>query len=917
MITLVCILVATASAVVASEPFQIVRPSRKAHGERTGGVEVVPGGIARLRAIDRPVAVVGIVGPYHSGKSLLQNLLLRFWRASASGDTERVFAAAASDVQHFEVAEQVAPTTYGVWLLETGIVLPDGSEVLLMDSEGFYGNDVDERYDARIFSIVAMLSSHLVYTLRGLLDQQALDYLEILARRTQVFQVQNVVREAIVAGDAAPNATATADFVPGVVEQAPRHLQFRDLPALTVVVKDYTQDSGGLSPNDWLTQYIDGHRDKSAKTSAAPTARNAVVVHGNAAAASPPEAAAAAAQKKTGGGTRLREVFPLGITCHTMFFPSADREALKHLGRVDPNTALTDEFVDDLRALHATVTADLRGKRINNDGDVVDGGGAAALAEFIVRYINEDNYPEVPSLLNHWIGELTERAHVDIPRYYERRMGGALGALPPHNDSALDEHEAATRAQAIALYRSMLFDSEPIYAPGEPALLRLLSAKFVDVRARNTRRIERHVQDEVERACARTTANAAAIALPRDPRMLAQRRRAERVECAARFSALFARYARSPVYAEQRQRLVECTERAYTDVEARNADLIDAVHTSASAECAEAAAGAFTAALGNEPHTLAEVDSAREAADEACKRAARTHTTARIRQAIAEAPGGSDGDSGLPPNSVDGVMQWLAASKEHAAHTTGLDAIVRTAHAKARADNAARVARVCTGRAGELGKEAAAESARIDPFPDREEAIERHLVEIGKRAIGRYEAETAQYRAVEGAYGGGLRTLRASLAMSARDTMERNVEAVKAHSYTVFKCAREALAREHCTLCTVLPYAYDAMARRVATRCFELDAGAQRFSAALRAKAIERWVHHDMAEQRNAAVYNLLMAVSTLLVLVLTCCCCWCMPAARVAAAGGSGVRRERNGHQGGASATGPRRQAFMGAKQW
>jgi hypothetical protein len=50
--------------------------------------------------------------------------------------------------------------------------------VLFLDTEGFYSNNVTEVYDAKIFSVSALLSSHLLYNTVKIIDQQAIEYLE-------------------------------------------------------------------------------------------------------------------------------------------------------------------------------------------------------------------------------------------------------------------------------------------------------------------------------------------------------------------------------------------------------------------------------------------------------------------------------------------------------------------------------------------------------------------------------------------------------------------------------------------------------------------------------------------------------------------------------------------------------------------
>lgn len=65
---------------------------------------------------------------------------------------------------------------------------PNGEElsVVFLDTEGFAANNISEAYDAKIFAVATLLSSYLIYNSVKIIDQSDIDYLEVLARRTQV-----------------------------------------------------------------------------------------------------------------------------------------------------------------------------------------------------------------------------------------------------------------------------------------------------------------------------------------------------------------------------------------------------------------------------------------------------------------------------------------------------------------------------------------------------------------------------------------------------------------------------------------------------------------------------------------------------------------------------------------------------------
>lgn len=201
---------------------QIIKPTRDHKG-----LQLSQEGLEQLEKIDKKVAVISIVGRYHSGKSFLLNALLNLWRGLI-GQTKKDFKQRfeARDMNVFTVAKNVDPSTMGLWLVETDIILQDGSVVMFLDSEGFYGRDVTEAYDAKIFTAATLLSSHLIYNSLQLVDQNAVDYLEILARRTELFQLNNIVRN--------EESGSERD----------KKMQFTDFPPLSWIVGDFTQDLG-------------------------------------------------------------------------------------------------------------------------------------------------------------------------------------------------------------------------------------------------------------------------------------------------------------------------------------------------------------------------------------------------------------------------------------------------------------------------------------------------------------------------------------------------------------------------------------------------------------------------------------------------------------------------------------------------
>ncbi|KAL5209371.1 hypothetical protein ABZP36_004994 [Zizania latifolia] len=108
-------------------------------------------GLEAIRRIETPIAVVGVIGPYRSGKSFLLNQLL-----SLSCD------------KGFGVGHMRDTKTKGIWVWGTPVEMDvDGSKVsvLYLDTEGFESIGKSNVYDDRIFALATVLSSVLIYNL--------------------------------------------------------------------------------------------------------------------------------------------------------------------------------------------------------------------------------------------------------------------------------------------------------------------------------------------------------------------------------------------------------------------------------------------------------------------------------------------------------------------------------------------------------------------------------------------------------------------------------------------------------------------------------------------------------------------------------------------------------------------------------
>ncbi|KAJ6796725.1 guanylate-binding protein 4 isoform X2 [Iris pallida] len=108
-------------------------------------------GLEAIQRITTPIAAVGVIGPYRSGKSFLLNQLL-----SLPCD------------KGFGVGHMRDTKTKGIWIWGTPVeMVIDGEKVsvLYIDTEGFESVGKSNVYDDRIFALATVLSSVLIYNL--------------------------------------------------------------------------------------------------------------------------------------------------------------------------------------------------------------------------------------------------------------------------------------------------------------------------------------------------------------------------------------------------------------------------------------------------------------------------------------------------------------------------------------------------------------------------------------------------------------------------------------------------------------------------------------------------------------------------------------------------------------------------------
>jgi len=386
------------AAVPYNKPFQVVRPTPN-HSSMTPA----PEGLALLSQHEGQIALVSVVGPYHSGKSFLLNALLQ-------------------DTQAFTVGKKTSPETMGIWLCRTNLTASDGSEVWLMDSEGFFGPGVDEGYDAKVFTVATLVGAHVVYNTVKVIDQQAVGLLEMLIQRAQLFRTRS--------------AASTA-------EEPPDFLRTEGFPPMTWVVEDFVQELPERFRDEGATGWLRTYLEDSVAV-----ADRQIPDQG--------DNVQDATQKKSDILTKAFQ----DIRVHTLFLPATGRDQLRDLSRLGWNE-LTEEFRSEIGDLRRHVLSGLKARQ--SGGRATSGQSLAGALQFIVRGLQQGMFHELPSLWGTWASQVASVSLSDAETWFASLaqridQGERPVAVSMFNDRLDEARESATK-----FYRALLrdFDVRP------------------------------------------------------------------------------------------------------------------------------------------------------------------------------------------------------------------------------------------------------------------------------------------------------------------------------------------------------------------------------------------------------------------------------------------------------------------------
>eukprot|EP00931_Biecheleriopsis_adriatica_P114741 TRINITY_DN90656_c0_g1_i1.p1 TRINITY_DN90656_c0_g1~~TRINITY_DN90656_c0_g1_i1.p1 ORF type:complete len:920 (+),score=188.62 TRINITY_DN90656_c0_g1_i1:323-2761(+) len=312
----------------------------------------------------------------------------------------------------------------GIWLCRTNLTASDGSEVWLMDSEGFFGPGVDEGYDAKVFTLATLVGAHVVYNTVKVIDQQAVGLLETLVQRAQLFRTRS--------------AAGTASN-----EEAPDFLRREGFPPMTWVVEDFVQELPERFREEgatgWLRTYLEGSGPQGSVEMTPSDSEDTGLDE---------------ASRVQGKSDFLSKVFR-DVRVHTLFLPATGRDQLRDLSRLRWDD-LTDEFRTEIGDLRRHLLSGLQARQAG--GKDATGASLARAMQFIVRGLQQGMFHELPSLWGTWATQVAAVSLSDAEAWFAALTQRLDAGDEPVAISTFNDRLDEARNAATTFYRALLRD---------------------------------------------------------------------------------------------------------------------------------------------------------------------------------------------------------------------------------------------------------------------------------------------------------------------------------------------------------------------------------------------------------------------------------------------------------------------------
>uniref|UniRef100_A0A6B2KX61 GB1/RHD3-type G domain-containing protein n=1 Tax=Arcella intermedia TaxID=1963864 RepID=A0A6B2KX61_9EUKA len=302
-----------------------------------------------LEKLQTPFAVVAVAGPYRSGKSYLLNRLLNRQNG-------------------FKIGQTVNPETKGIYMWSEPVMMvnPETRQkipTILIDTEGVSSIQQNKTYDAKLFSLALLLCDYLVYNTTGVIDDQAISMLSLIAELSKF-----------------------------LVSKSSGAQQEEFFPAFGWVLRDFVlelvDESGHeITPNQYLENCL-----KERNTPG---------------------------QEQNNQTRRALRSYFSTRDCFCLVRPVADEKDLKRVDAL-PESHLRKEFTTGVNNLIRKIHSNLREKRFF--GKPLTG---PAFVSLIAKYIERINHGTIPTILDTW-SSVAESENIKISERVKSLASAAL-----------------------------------------------------------------------------------------------------------------------------------------------------------------------------------------------------------------------------------------------------------------------------------------------------------------------------------------------------------------------------------------------------------------------------------------------------------------------------------------------------------
>ena len=359
--------------------------------EDDNSFEVNEEAIALLSTINKKICIVAVAGLYRTGKSSLLN-----WLAGRS--------------KGFTVGPTINRCTRGIWLWGEPLscTTENGEQCacIILDTEGLGGVESNLKYDTRIFSLVILLCSTLVYNSLGSIDENAISNLSLVTQLSENIRLTNKSNDEGGENDDALNF-------------------YKVFPSFIWVVRDFAldlEDEEGyeITPTQYLNSALEQNPGYDKQTMERNRIRH-----------------------------MLTSFFP-DRECVTLVRPISDEAALQQVDDLDYND-LREEFREGITGLKNSIFQNARLKSI--DGKTLTGPMFGGLVRCYVKAINDG---AVPTISTAWEGvsqqESSQAKDNSMELYFSVMRSSILDKSFPVEDRELIEMHKKASGEALHFY---------------------------------------------------------------------------------------------------------------------------------------------------------------------------------------------------------------------------------------------------------------------------------------------------------------------------------------------------------------------------------------------------------------------------------------------------------------------------------